>query len=98
MRKDVRKVKVLYGRYDRPTRDWVYLLTSSFETLEEMTFAVDKERGGLGVRHVVFGSWWGCVEDAVREGLYSDPARNGRRNMRLRVEDGEWGMEEVVYL
>lgn len=92
-RKEVREARIWYGRYDQPTRDWVYLLTSNFEGLEEMTFAVDKEKGGMGAGHICFGNWWGCVRDAVREGLCD---RERERRMRLRVQDGEWVIEEVV--
>lgn len=86
----------MYGRYDQPTRDWVYLLTSNFEELEEMTFAVDKDSGGLGMGHMCFGNWWGCVRDAVREGLHPDSRDREKRRVVLRVEDGEWGIEEVI--
>jgi hypothetical protein len=96
MKQDIRRAKIMYGRYDQPTRDWVYLLTSNFEELEEMTFAVDKDSGGLGMGHMCFGNWWGCVRDAVREGLHPDSRDREKRRVVLRVEDGEWGIEEVI--
>jgi hypothetical protein len=92
-RNDIRKVKILYGRYDQPTRDWVYLLASNFEGLEEVTFSVDRVKEGFGIGHMCFGNWWGCVRDAVREGLVGD---SKRKEVVLRVEDGEWGVVEVV--
>jgi len=69
----------------------VFLLTSNFPSLEEITFSVDREKGGLPVGHRCFGNWWGCVRDAVRE-AYAD----SKREVSLRVEDGEWGLVEVV--
>lgn len=54
----------MYGKDEPPTRDWVYLLNSCFENLEEITFSVDR-----GVCVLGFGHWWGCVMDACREGL-----------------------------
>ena len=54
-KKELRKAKVLYGRYDQPTRDWVYLLTFNFPQLEELTSSVDTEKGGFGVEY-------GCLE------------------------------------
>jgi hypothetical protein len=96
-KKEVRKVKVLYGRYDQPTRDWVYLLTSNFPQLEEVTFLVDTEKSGFDVELGCFGNWWGCVRNAVREGLSCIPGIGGRKGMlTLRVEDGEWGVVEVI--
>jgi hypothetical protein len=99
--RQVRKVKILYGRYDQPCRDWVYLLTSCFERLERVSFAVDRERGGVGAGHCCFANWWRCVRDAVREGLCSpgngkEGLGRGERKVLLRVEDGEWGVEEVL--
>ena len=90
---------MLYGRYSQPTRDWVYLLTENFPGLEEGTFAIDRKRGGMEPEHMCFGNWWGCVRDAVREGLgYASGEREGRgkRVVRLRVEDGDWGVEEMI--
>ena len=96
-RKDVRKVKIVYGRYSQPTRDWVFLLTSNFPWLEEVTFAMDGEKSEFGAGHGCFGNWWGCVRDAVREGLSCAPGVGGRKGaVTLRVEDGEWGVVEVV--
>ena len=91
-RKDVRKIKILYGRYDQPTRDWVFLLTTSFPSLSEVTFSIDCEKGRLGIGDRCFGNWWGCVKDAIREEL----GGGARRRVRLRVEDRVCGVVEVV--
>lgn len=91
-RKDIRKVKILYGRYDQPTHDWAFLLTTSSPSLSEVTFSVDREKGGLSVGDRCFGNWWGCVKDAVREGL----GGGARRRVLLRVEDRAWCVVEAV--
>jgi hypothetical protein len=92
-RRDVRRVKVWYGRSGQPTRDWVYLLVSNFDALEEVTFVVDREKDSFGVGQMCFGNWWQCVRDAMREGLIS---KQNQGKVLLRVEDGGWGVEKVV--
>ena len=92
-RKDIRKVKIVYGRYGQPSRDWVHLLLENFPLVKEVTFGLEKRKGGCGVGYVCFENWWGCIVDAVREGLAS---AGRQRRVWLRIEDEQWGMEEVV--
>ena len=91
--KDVRKIKILYGRFDQPTRDWLHLLMENFSSVEEVTFSVER-KGSCRVGQMCFGNWWSCVRDAVREGLA--PAGKGRK-VKMRAEDGEWGIDEIFY-
>jgi len=37
--------------------------------------------------------WWGCVRDAVREGVCS---RGKKKGLLLRVESGEWSACERI--
>jgi len=63
--RNVRKIKIVYGQekgVDARNRDWVYLMHSCFEGLEEVGFEI----GGKGI--LGFAAWWGCVREAVREG------------------------------
>jgi hypothetical protein len=72
-------------------------MNECFERLEEVAFELERERCGLN-----FGNWWGCVRDAVREGLSSQTSegkgevRRKRKGLKLRVEDGEWGVCEFL--
>ncbi len=96
---EVRKVRILYGQYNSvQARDWVYVLMSNFPRVNYVCFGV--EGTGLHQRdtHGCFGDWWGCIRDAVREGLSIQSEEQGGKGriVRLRVEDGEWGVEEVV--
>jgi hypothetical protein len=87
----VRRIRIAYGKeIDCPNRDWVVLIDSCFENLEEVTFSVERSKGE-GV--VEFGGlWWECMRDAVREGGC------GRRKkpLMLRVESGEWSASERI--
>jgi hypothetical protein len=87
--RDVREIEVVYGGGGYFT-DWVYLLQSCFHGLEEIIFGVERDLGGkVEISEARgFGPWWGCVRDAVREGL------RGRGDVVLRVEDGEWSVCE----
>ena len=61
-----------------------------FPQLEEVAFSVDPEKGGFGVEHDCFWTWWGCVRDAVRESLSCVPGIGRRKGMvTLKVEDRE---------
>jgi hypothetical protein len=44
-RKEVRKIRIEYGKDEVLTRDWVYLLSSCFERLEEVSLSVTRETG-----------------------------------------------------
>jgi hypothetical protein len=82
--KDVRKVRILYGKDKYPRRDWVFLLSSIFPggTLEELTFVMEEDvKIGWGC---VFRGWFERVEGAVREALL---IRRGEGNeLRLGLE------------
>jgi hypothetical protein len=84
-REQVRQLKIQYGKeVECPTRDWVVIMNECFEGLEEVTFCVEGEFGGL---------WRKCVRDAVREGVCS---RGKKKGLVLRVESGEWSACERI--
>lgn len=92
----VRRIKILYGADQSPTRDWVYLIDSCFENLQEITFSIDRESFGSG-----FGQWWGCMRDACGEGLGTQiikgvgSSKETSKGLILNVDDGEWSVCEV---
>lgn len=95
-RTDVKKVKVLYGHWDQPSRDWVYLLTSNFGRLEEMTFNVERQSQDMDVGHRCLDKWWWCVKEAIREGMTAEGAGSRKRRMKLTIENGDWHMDEIL--
>jgi hypothetical protein len=82
----IRKIKIMYGKEEVSclSRDWVVIMNECFKGLEEVTFCVEGEFGGL---------WWECVRDAVREGFCS---RGKKKGLVLRVESGEWSACERI--
>jgi hypothetical protein len=63
--RNIKRIKIEYGQekgLEAKNRDWVYLMHTWFESLEEAIFEVGEKGDGD------FGAWWGCVRDAVREG------------------------------
>jgi hypothetical protein len=83
----IRKIKIMYGKeMECLSRDWVVIINECFEGLEEVAFVVE---GGVGIG----GLWWGCVRDAVREGVCS---RGKKKGLLLGVESGEWSACERI--
>ncbi|KAK0119956.1 hypothetical protein ONS95_011380 [Cadophora gregata] len=71
-------------------QDWVFSFLEAFKGLEEVTFVIE-----LGIsksfcersQHMrVMEGWWGCVRDAVREGIGARPVGRGRK--RIGNENG----------
>ena len=85
----MRKIKIIYGKDDCPTRDWVFLINSCFLRLDEITFSIEK-----GTCDLEFGSWWECVREAVREGLCERRGTGKGRWLVLRVGYGDWSVCE----
>ena len=82
--KDVRKVRILYGKDKHPRRDWVFLLSSIFPggALEELTFVMGEDvKIDWGC---AFRDWFERVEGAVREALLC--RRGEGKELRLGLE------------
>jgi hypothetical protein len=95
-RERVSRVRIEYGKLSRCSHpDWVFLLFQNFANLTEVTFGFDRDGMDAGL----FGPWWECVRDAMREASSSriDQMLKGRSaGVLTRVECGHWSVFERV--
>jgi len=82
---NTRRIQIQYGEITSHfvTPDWVFLVLSKFEKVEELVFVVKigREKGDCDL----LGIWWKCVVDAAREGM---GLKGGRMVVRIVDEEG----------